>query len=99
MLRHVVCLHLRTDAPPDAVDALRDALAALPAEIPEIRAYTFGPDMGLASGNADFAVVADFADADAWQRYQTHPAHVAVVERHVAPSFERRHAVQLEIDA
>ena len=55
--------------------------------------------MGLAAGNADFAVVADFADADAWQRYQTHPAHVAVVERHVVPNFERRHAVQLEIDA
>lgn len=99
MLRHVVCLHLRAGAPPDAVDALRSALAALPAQIPEIRAYTFGPDVGLAPENADFAVVADFDDADAWRRYQSHPAHVEVVERHVAPFFERRHAVQLEIDA
>jgi len=99
MLRHVVCLHLRADAPAEAVDGLRAALAALPRQIPEIRAYTFGPDVGLASDNADFAVVADFDDADAWQRYQTHPAHVAVVQQHVQPHFERRHAVQLEMDA
>ncbi len=95
----MVCLHLRADAPPNAVDALRAALAELPGQISEIRAYTFGPDIGLASGNADFAVIADFDDASAWQRYQTHPAHVAVVERCVTPFFERRHAVQLEIDA
>jgi len=98
MLRHVVLLHVGDDAPPDAVEALRLALAELPAKIPEIRAYSFGPDVGLAPTNADFALVADFDDADAWRRYQAHPAHVDVLERHVKPFFARRHAVQLEVD-
>jgi hypothetical protein len=94
----VVCLHVSDDAPPDAADMLRAALAALPSQIPEIRAYSFGPDAGLAPGNADFAIIADFDDADAWRRYQAHPAHVDVVERLVKPFFERRHAAQVEVD-
>ena len=98
MLRHVVCLTWTEDATPEAVAAVEAALAELPARIPELRAYRFGGDAGLASGNADFAVVADFDDADGWRRYMEHPAHQAVLVDRIRPILASRVAVQLQIE-
>jgi hypothetical protein len=97
MLRHVVCLTWHPDATADEVAAVHAALAELPAQIPELRAYAFGPDVGLASGNADFAVVADFDDADGWRRYMEHPAHQAVLADRIRPILASRTAVQHQI--
>ena len=98
MLRHVVCLTWTEDATPEAVAAVEAALAELPARIPELRAYRFEGDAGLASGNADFAVVADFDDADGWRRYMEHPAHQAVLVDRIRPILASRVAVQLQIE-
>ncbi len=95
MLRHVVCLTWNEHATPAAVAALTAALAELPAQIPELRAYSVGPDVGLASANADFAIVADFDDADGWRRYQAHPAHQAVLVERIRPILASRVAAQL----
>jgi stress responsive alpha/beta barrel protein len=97
MLRHVVCLTWTEDATPEAVAAVEAGLAELPALIPELRAYRFGPDAGLASGNADFAVVADFDDADGWRRYVEHPVHQAVLADRIRPILAARTAVQLQL--
>jgi hypothetical protein len=85
-------------ASPDAVDALAAALAGLPAEIPEIRAYEFGLDAGLGiSANADFAVVADFDDADGFATYAAHPAHQDVIVRLLRPLVAERLSVQFAL--
>ncbi len=71
-------------------------LEQLPGRIPEIRAYTFGPDLGLVPGNADFGIVADFDDQAAFTTYAGHPDHqpvLAFVGAHAA----RRTAVQLAV--
>ena len=99
MLRHVVCLTFRDGTDPAEVAALRDALAELPGRIPDIRAYAFGTDVGLATGNADFAVVADFDDEAGWRAYMEHPDHVRVREELVAPIVAERSAVQFEVPA
>lgn len=99
MLRHVVCLTFRDGTDPGEVAALRAALSELPGRIPEIRSYSFGTDVGLAAGNADFAVVADFDDESGWRAYQEHPDHVRVREEHVVPIAEHRTSVQFEIPA
>ncbi len=96
MIRHVVGLTWTNDATDTDVAAVRAALAALPEQIPEIRAYTFGSDLGLVDGNADFAIVADFDDVDAWHRYQRHPAHQAALTDRIRPILAARAAVQLE---
>jgi len=98
VLRHVVCLTWTDDATPEAVAAVEAGLAELPARIPELRAYRFGTDLGLASGNADFAVVADFDDADGWRRYTDHPAHQAVLRDRIRPILASRVAVQFPIE-
>ncbi|MGZ4431455.1 MAG: Dabb family protein [Gaiellales bacterium] len=67
----------------------------LPGLIPELRRYAFGPDAGLREGNADFAVVAEVDDEDAWRRYSEHPAHQRVLSDWIGPVLEERSAVQL----
>ena len=105
MIRHVVCLTWKTGVT-DAEIEVRDhhlqagqyaVLVALPGQIPEIRAYTVGSDLAIMDGNADFAIVADFDDADALRRYQHHPAHRAVLDGQIFPILASRAGVQLEI--
>jgi hypothetical protein len=96
VIRHVVGLTWTVDTTDADVAAVRAALAELPGQIPEIRGYTFGTDLGLVDGNADFAIVADFDDVDGWRRYQRHPAHQAVLTDRIRPILAARAAVQLE---
>jgi hypothetical protein len=97
VLRHVVCLTWAPGTSPDQVEAVRSALAALPGQIPEIRAYTVGPDAGAAAGNADFGIVADFDDVAAWRRYQDHPEHQRVLTELIRPQLAARTAIQFEV--
>ena len=97
MLRHVVCLTWHPDATVDEVAAVHAALAELPGAIDDIRGYRFGSDAGLGPANADFAVVADFDDADGWRRYMEHPAHQAVLVDRIRPILASRTAVQHQI--
>jgi hypothetical protein len=70
--------------------------SAVSGAIPEIRRYAFGPDAGLAEGNFDFAVVADFEDADAYRVYAAHPAHTGLIAERIRPLIAERVAVQYE---
>lgn len=94
MIRHCVVFRFADGTDPASIAALAEALRALPAQIPEVEAYTVGADLGLRDTNADFAVVADFADEAAFLVYSGHPAHVAVIDEHVTPIVADRHAVQ-----
>ena len=96
MFRHVVLFSWTPDATEEAQLAMAGELRKLPAAVDSIRAYHVGPDAGVNPGNYDFAVVADFDDADGYRTYRDHPAHQAVVKSHVNPIVERRAAVQFE---
>ena len=97
MIRHIVLLRFKPGMAEDDVRALREALARLPARIPEVRRYQFGADAGLVDGNADFAIVADFEDAEAWRRYVDHPEHKTLIAERIAPLLAERVAVQVEV--
>ena len=97
MLRHVVLFSWKPDASDAAVRAFAEGLAGLPAQIAAIRSYHFGPDVRLGGGNDDFALVADFDDADAYRRYAEHPAHRHLIAELVMPILAGRHAVQYEL--
>lgn len=84
MLLHCLTLTF-TDAATDAdVEAFRDALAALPDQVPFPIRTRQGRDLGERPTNADYAVVTEFADADDFREYLKHPAHLAVPRDHVA---------------
>jgi hypothetical protein len=98
VVRHIVVFKWKPDATKEAVQDLADGLAALPRQIPEILAYTFGPDLGLVDDHPDYALVADFADVDAYRRYAQHPAHRRLIDEMLKPILGSRHAVQIEVD-
>ena len=93
MIRHVVLIRLRPDVPNDVAGKLIDRLRALPAVIPEIRFYQAGADLVHGANSMDVALIADFDNLDALQRYRVHPAHVAVLEESIKPYLGEIRAV------
>ena len=98
MLRHTVLFAWNDDVTDEAIATVRRELDETVAVIPEIAAYRHGPDAGLAEGNFDYAVVADFADADDYATYRDHPDHQRVIAESIRPYVRQRVAVQYEID-
>jgi hypothetical protein len=96
-IRHVVLLRWKPGTTPAQLEALARAIATLPAQIPEIRTYRFGADAGLAAGNFDFAIVADFDDEVGFRAYASHPAHQRFIVEHTRPLAAERAAVQFRI--
>jgi hypothetical protein len=97
MFRHVALFVWSDDATETQKAAVADELRALPGLIGTVRDYRIGPDAGLAEGNFDFAVVADFDDVDGYLVYRDHPAHQAVLAERIRPILASRAAVQHEI--
>ena len=98
MFRHVVMLRFAAGTPASHHQKVVDGLRALPPVIPEIRSYSVGADAGLAEGNWDLVVVADFDDAAGWRHYTAHAAHQAVIADLIRPVLAERAAVQFDLD-
>lgn len=97
MLRHVVVFRFPSDTSDASLDELRAALLALPDQVPEIRALSAGTDLRMRDGNGDFAVVADFDDADGFRAFLANPQYARVMAELIMPHIESRHAVQLSV--
>ena len=97
MIRHIVLLTLKADAPADAAGSIVAALKDLPGMVPSIRDYQAGVDIGIAPGNATVAATATFDDEAGYLEYRDHPAHRAVIERFIDPVRESRASIQFEI--
>lgn len=84
----------------EATEEQRQQVAAelrrLPALLPMLRAYHVGPDLGLARGNFEFAVVADFDDFEGYQAYRDNPEHREIIAKFIQPIAAQRAAVQYE---
>ena len=79
-IRHIVCWKLNALTPrKKAEDAagIVAGLEALVGVVPEIRGLTVGPDVA-GNENWDVALIADFDDLEALDRYQRHPEHKKV---------------------
>lgn len=93
---HLVILDWNADTDASHIEAFSAALADLPALIPEIRTYEFGPDLGLTPGNGQFAILATFDDASAYETYRDHPEHRRVIEQFIAGRIASRSAAQID---
>ena len=78
MLRHIFLAHTRSDVANDEVELLIAAWRAFPTSIAEIWSLTAGRNVSSEDLRFTVVLVADFADAAAWQRFMDHPAHLAV---------------------
>jgi hypothetical protein len=96
MLCHAVTYRFRDSVGEGEVAELVARLEQLPGQIDAIRSYRFGSDLGLSEGGGDFAIVAEFDDADGWRTYRDHPRHLEVVEL-IGTMVEARTPVQFEL--
>jgi len=97
MIRHVVLLTWNENCTEAAVEAVTRGLAALPKQIPEIRSYRFGRDLGLGRKNADYVLVADFDSLEDFESYVPHPAHVDLLKNLTGPILDSFVSAQFEI--
>lgn len=98
MIRHCVLLRLHPATTAADLASLQQAMSVL-AELPMINAFHAGPDAGLAEGNADFAITADFADPADYEAYATDPTHLEILATKIRPLVRERTALQFERDA
>jgi len=97
MIRHVVLFTWTDGMTADLEEQLVAELSSLAPRLPGLRSYHAGPDAGIVDGNFDFAVVADFDDAESYLAYRDNAEHRDIISRLSAPYAKSRAAVQYEI--
>jgi hypothetical protein len=97
MIRHVVMFTWDDEMTDEMEKQLATELTALAPKLAGLRSYHCGPDAGLVDGNFDFAVVADFDDAESYLAYRSNPEHQEIISRLSEPHAKSRAAVQYEI--
>ncbi len=96
MVRHVVLLTFVDGTSAEEVESIAAALRELPSQIPELRSYVVGRDLGLAEDNADLVVVADTDDVEGYVAYRDHPEHQRIIAERIRPVLAARTAAQHE---
>jgi heme-degrading monooxygenase HmoA len=97
MIRHVVLFGWDEEMTEEMEQQFAAELTALAPKLPGLRSYHAGADAGLIEGNFDFAVVADFDDADSYLAYRSNAEHQDIIRRLSAPHARTRASVQYEI--
>jgi len=83
MIRHLVLWRLSTDDPAEKAQIVAELARRFSALLPHIdgtQRLDIRADLGDTGGNWDVVLDSDFLDAAALDFYQTHPAHLVVVE-------------------
>ncbi|GAB7007496.1 hypothetical protein JCM18899A_49710 [Nocardioides sp. AN3] len=80
IFRHVVQMTWKREPSEEDLALFKKVHDDLGAQAPTVRAFSHGPDAGVRPGGANWALVADFDDAEGWQAYGKHPAHDVVRE-------------------
>lgn len=92
--RHVVMFRWAAAATAEQRTAAIDALTRLRAEVAGLGSLTVGVDAGLAEGNADVVVVADFPTQEAYLAYAADARHQKVIQEYLRPIIAERVALQ-----
>ena len=95
MIRNVVMGRLRPDADPGLLDRGLAGLRALRVE--GMLSLECGRDAGLRDGNWDYAITADFVDADAYRRYDEDEEHNRLRSEAFGPVSEQVARVQFTV--
>jgi len=80
VFRHIVLVKWKPESTDVERQAMRDAVAQMTSQVPEIIAARVGLDVGRGPYNYDMATVFDFEDRAAFERYIASEAHHAYVQ-------------------
>ena len=95
MIVHVVLFTWNDGVSQSQIQDLDRAFSQLPAKIPELKKLTFGSDVKFRGGNADYGLIAVFADEAGWRAYQNSASHKSLVANFIAPMTATRVAIQM----
>jgi hypothetical protein len=96
--RHVVMFQWAAATTAEQRTAAVDALHSLRESVAHLCSLRVGTDAGLAPGNYDVVVVADFPRASDYALYVEDPGHQRVVREYLGPYIASRAAVQHPLD-
>ena len=97
MLQHVVALTWNDDVPPNYHETVTKVLHDMVTQIPSVRDYCCGPDLGVsAPTNADYLIVATFDDVAGWREYDESALHNEIRAKYFKPYIATRAAAQIE---
>ena len=94
MLVHVVLMRFKAPLTETQTKEIAEGFARLAGLIPQIRSYAYGRDLALKTGNADYALVAEFASEQDLSIYRDHPEHLAFAKTVMGPLLETVQACQ-----
>ena len=97
MIQHIVLFKLKDSATPGQIVEAGEALLAMKNEIPEIRAVSFGPNLGPSVKEYSHILIISCDDMGAVQRYLDHPVHRNTVAQYIGSIREARLAADLEV--
>ncbi|HEY9037303.1 MAG TPA: Dabb family protein [Pseudomonadales bacterium] len=98
MIQHVVLLNWKAGTTPEQIARVTAGFNRLPGLIPEIKSYRYGPDLGLTpNGGADYALVAEFSNADDFAAYAMHADHIAVMQESIGDMLASWKTVQFQL--
>jgi hypothetical protein len=97
MVRHVVVFTWSAEADEARRRSTVAALRRLREDVGGMTYLVVADDAGLADGNADTVLIADFPDVEAYHRYAQDPVHLSVIAEHVRPWLAGRSAVQYQV--
>jgi hypothetical protein len=99
MIRHIVAFTLAAETAEErAANSafIASQLESLVPLISEIVSLSVVTDVGVTPGNSHVALIADYADHGALDRYQVHPDHVRV-SGSIKPLLASRAAIDFEV--
>lgn len=75
MIKHVVLLSWKDGVTQEQIKLVNQGFSELRREIPEIKKYEYGPDVGIYGSNASYALVSEFLSERDFLSYVNKEAH------------------------
>ena len=94
MLRHVVLLSFKDTTSADVLAGITESLHGLAPQISTVRNFSVNADLGLADGNAQMIIMAEFDDVAGYELYSDHPAHQKVIQEQILGELSSRDVAQ-----
>jgi hypothetical protein len=95
VIRHVALIRFKPGTPSEQVDGAAAALRAL--SVDGMLELSVGRDAGFREGNADLAIVGDFADETAYRAYDQDAEHNRIRRELLAPILDHAERCQLRV--
>jgi len=97
ILRHIVLMKFPGGVESGWLDEMHAAVEEMAERIPEVLASSGGLDVSGKDENFDYAIILDFADREAYERYRVHQMHQDFIARFIKGRTIEKVRIQLSL--